>query len=68
MRLTKRNKKDGVKITVTSDSLKTADKTATEDGNVEITTTFYEAATAGALKDADFEVKATTDVTYDVAS
>lgn len=64
----KLDKKDGVKITVTSDSLKTADKTATEDGNVEITTTFSEAATAGALKDAYFAVTATTDVTYDVAS
>lgn len=64
----KLDKKEGVKITVTSKSLDEKDKTATEDGNVEITTTFSKAATAGTLEGANFEVKATTDVTYDVAS
>ena len=57
--------KDGVKLTLTGKTLTEKDATVKEDGTVKVTTTFAEAATAGALTGANFgETKTATDVKY----
>ena len=59
------NNKDGVKLTLTGKTLTEKDATVKEDGTVKVTTTFAEAATAGALTGANFgETKTATDVKY----
>ena len=59
------NNKDGVKLTLTGKTLTEKDATVKEDGTVKVTTTFADAATAGALKGANFgETKTATDVKY----
>ena len=59
------NNKDGVKLTLTGKTLTEKDATVKEDGPVKVTTTFAEAATAGALTGANFgETKTATDVKY----
>ena len=57
--------KDGVKLTLTGKTLNKKEATVKADGKVEVTTTFADAATAGALKGANFgETKTATDVKY----
>ena len=59
------NNKDGVKLTLTGKTLTEKDATVKVDGTVKVTTTFAEAATAGALTGANFgETKTATDVKY----
>ena len=59
------NNKDGVKLTLTGKTLTEKYATVKEDGTVKVTTTFADAATAGALKGANFgETKTATDVKY----
>ena len=59
------NNKDGVKLTLTGKTLTKKEATVKEDGTVKVTTTFADAATAGALKGANFgETKTATDVKY----
>ena len=59
------NNKDGVKLTLTGKTLTEKDATVKEDGTVKVTTTFADAATAGALTGANFgETKTATDVKY----
>ena len=57
--------KDGVKLTLTGKTLNKKEATVKADGKVEVTTTFADAATAGAFKGANFgETKTATDVKY----
>lgn len=52
--------KDGVKLTLKGTTLKDATENLTKDGKVEVTTTFADAATAGALAGANFGETTTT--------